>query len=169
MKALGALTIIGSCLGLSLTAIRSVKNRIRSMFWLCRAVEMIRAELSSRMSPLPELMRLAADRSEGECRAFFEKVGAFFDEPTDELFPERWEKSARSCLPSLRESERRELILLGQCIGRYEIHEQLASCDRFLASVSAAHDGELSRFSNNRRVFLALGTAAGAFLCLILL
>lgn len=169
MKLLGASAVLCSCLGMSLTALRTARERTRCLSWLCRAAEAIRAELSTRLSPLPGLMRLAAERTKGACRSFFEETANGLADLSERSFYELWADSARKRLPFLPEEVRDELLQLGLSLGRYELQEQLAACDRFLNAVTPLLGEESRSLREKRRVYLALGTAAGAFLCLLFL
>lgn len=169
MRWIGALAVMLACMGMSLSLIRALRGELLCLKSLCHALERMRAELATTLCPLPRLLEEAARVSEGEAASFFCAVSEGMESLSERSFAEIWTDAAGRCLPSLQTQERAELEQLGAALGRYELQEQLAAIDRFLLSASDTLSRRRLQFPDRRRLILALGTAAGGFLCLLML
>ena len=169
MKILGILAVVGSCIGIGLTSIGAVRQEIRTLEGLAQGIHCIRAELSSRLCPMQELLMTAERQAGPYVCAFFHSCADALTELNSKCFAELWSNACCAFLPALSENERIALEVLGATLGRYELDEQLAACDRYLRSCEDAAEKLRLKLPEQRRLSLALSTAAGVFLCLMIL
>lgn len=169
MKILGVLAVVGSCLGIGLTRIWSVRQEMLTLEALVRGIRVVRAELACRACPMTELLRCAEEQAGDSARGFFHSCVEKMDELNDRRFAALWTDACRSCLPMLSEENRSQLEQLGATLGRYELDEQIAACDRYLRGCEEEAGRLRARLPEQRRLTLALGAAAGIFLCLLIL
>ena len=165
MKFLGVLAVIGSCIGIGLMRIKAAGQEIRTLQSLMRGIRVMRAELSCRLCPLEELLVLAG----AEAGVFFQSCAESLSGLNENSFADLWIDACRKCLPALSAESRGQLETLGASLGRYELDEQLAACDRYLRCAEETANGLLARLPEQRKLSLALSAAAGVFLCLLIL
>ena len=168
MKFIGLLAVIGSCLGIGWIKINAVRLEIRTMDALLRGVRVIRSELSGRLCPMRELLLLAAAEAGEDCD-FFLVCADRMEELNRKSFSSIWSETCRSCLKGLSEENLRTTDSLGSTLGRYEMDVQLAACDRYLRSCEQSLKELRYRLPEQRRLTLALSSATGIFLCLLIL
>ena len=169
MKILGVLTVIGSCLGIGWGWVRAQRQEMLALQALARGVRAIRAELAGRLCPTTELLSCAAERAGEDAEVFFRSCAESMQELNDKCFAELWTEACRTNLAILSEDNRSQLEALGATLGRYELDEQLAACDRYLRSCDEAADARKARLPEQRRLCFALSGSAGIFLCLLIL
>lgn len=168
MKWIGALLIVFSCSGCGF-AIAAGKRREERL--LCQLLDLIRfmeADLQYRLTPLPELCRMAAGETKGLLQVVFINL---YRELTLQKLPD-----AGSCMYAAiqRSGEipvrvRRLLIQMGHTLGRFDLEGQLQGleairkrCDDALAVIRKNRDERL-------RSYQTLGICAGAALAIILI
>ena len=64
---------------------------------------------------------------------------------------------------------RNVLFELGLVLGRAELGEQLAACDRAISKLQNGLDERTRRYPEQRRLSLGLGAAGACFICLLLI
>lgn len=168
LKWIGALFIVVSCSGCGF-AIAAGKRREERL--LCQLMDLIRfmeADLQYRLTPLPELCRMAAGETKGLLQVVFINL---YRELTWQKLPD-----AGSCMYAAihRSGEipgrvRRLLVQLGHTLGRFDLQGQLQGME----AVRKRCDESLAVIRNNRderlRCYQTLGICAGAALAIILI
>lgn len=167
-KWIGAILIVASCSGCGF-AIAAGKRREEKLLWqLMGILQFLERDLQYRLTPLPELCRMAA----GETRGILNTV---FMNLYREL---NWQKQpdAGSCMYAAiqRSGEipakvRRLLVQLGHTLGRFDLPGQLQG----IQSVQKRCEDTLGNIQKNReeqlRSYQTLGICAGAALAIILI
>lgn len=167
-KWIGAILIIASCSGCGF-AIAAGKRREESLICqLMGILQFMETELQYRLTPLPELCRMAAGEAKGVLRIVFLNL---YRELSWQKLPD-----AGSCMYAAiqRSGEipprvRRLLVQLGHTLGRFDLPGQLQGiqsirkrCEDSLGSIRKNRDERL-------RSYQTLGVCAGAALAIILL
>lgn len=167
-KWIGAILIIASCSGCGF-AIAAGKRREESLICqLMGILQFMETELQYRLTPLPELCRMAAGEAKGVLRIVFLNL---YRELSWQKLPD-----AGSCMyvAIQRSGEipprvRRLLVQLGHTLGRFDLPGQLQGiqsirkrCEDSLGSIRKNRDERL-------RSYQTLGVCAGAALAIILL
>ena len=167
-KWIGAILIVLGCGGFGFSMAASHRVQESSLRNLIRILDYMACELQFRMTPLPELCRMAGKENRNA-------VGQVFGLLSTEL-GNAISSDVSSCMeavlkkrPELPPLTRDNLILLGQSLGRFDITGQLKG----LESVRDTCRNALNNLSQNRDVRLrnyqTLGLCAGAALAIILI
>jgi stage III sporulation protein AB len=168
LKWVGAILIVASCSGCGFAIAAGKRTEERLLYQLDGALRFLEAELEFRLTPLPELCRMAAGETKGILRSVFLNLYR-------ELI---WQKQpdAGSCMYAAiqRSAEmparvRRLLVMLGNTLGRYDLSGQLQG----IRSVRKRCEENLENVRKNReerlRSYQTLGVCAGAALAIILI
>lgn len=169
MRVLGILAVIGACLSVSVILILFRKQEIRCLDGLVCGIRAMRAELSTRLCPMDELLMIASERAGKESSVFFQGVRESLTDLNTQSFVELWTEASRFYLPILSEENRQQLEALGAMLGRYSLDEQLAACDSYLRQSEERLQIERGRYPEQRKLYLVLSAAAGTYLCLLIL
>lgn len=166
MKLSGALIL---CLGFAVLGLQErlrLQRRARLVSDMAAALELLRAEIVTRLAPLPEAAeRLGRYGPEG-VRTFFLALALGLEEQGGSSFAELWTRGLG--LLELTEPSRRALEELGASLGRYTAEEQASAisvCESRLRR-EAERAGEEARVTGRLRAGLALG--GGLILAIVL-
>lgn len=135
---------------------------------LLQILQFLEAELRYRLTPLPDLCRMAAGETRGTLRTLFLNL---YRELSWQKLPD-----AGSCMAAaiqrtgdLPSTVRRPLVQLGQTLGRFDLDGQLQG----IRSVEKRCEHSLETIQKNRderlRSYQTLGICAGAALAILLL
>lgn len=167
-KWIGAILIMASCSGCGFAIAAGKRREEQLLYQLIGILQFLEADLQYRLTPLPELCRLAAGETRGILRTVFLN-----------LYRElKWQKlpDAGSCMHAAiqRSGEippkvRRLLVQLGHTLGRFDLPGQLQG----IQSVRKRSEEALDAIRKNRderlRSYQTLGICAGAALAIILI
>ncbi len=167
-KWIGAILIVTSCSGCGFAIAAGKRREERLLCQLMEILQFMEADLRYRMTPLPELCRMAAREANGILQVVFLNL---YRELTWQKLPD-----AGSCMyAAIRRSgdisprARRLLVQLGHTLGRFDLDGQLQGiqavrkrCEESLQSIRKNRDERL-------RSYQTLGICAGAALAIILI
>lgn len=167
-KWIGAILIMASCSGCGFAIAAGKRREEQLLYQLIGILQFLEADLQYRLTPLPELCRLAAGETKGILRTVFLN-----------LYRElKWQKlpDAGSCMYAAiqRSGEippkvRRLLVQLGHTLGRFDLPGQLQG----IQSVRKRSEETMDTIRKNRderlRSYQTLGICAGAALAIILI
>ena len=167
-KWIGAILIMASCSGCGFAIAAGKRREEQLLYQLIGILQFLETDLQYRLTPLPELCRLAAGETRGILRTVFLN-----------LYRElKWQKlpDAGSCMYAAiqRSGEippkvRRLLVQLGHTLGRFDLPGQLQG----IQSVRKRSEETLDTIRKNRderlRSYQTLGICAGAALAIILI
>lgn len=167
-KLLGAVFIIAGCGGFGSSLVITHKKSETVLRQLIAALDYMECELQYRLTPLPELCRQTAAESSGRIREVFISLS---EELENQVSPE-----VKSCMNAalcqvreLPDRAKKELLELGQTLGRFDLPGQLKG----LEAIRRNCRSELDELSKNREVRLrsyqTLGLCAGAALAILFL
>lgn len=169
MKGMGIAAIISAFFLLALDMTGRRKAQIRCLAELCRGLELIRAELGTRLTPMPELLTLLEEQCAGEAGSFFQAVKAALPLLDQRDFASLWSLAADEFLRSLGPREMDSVKKLGAVLGKYELSEQLTANDSCLAELKAKENQLREGYPQSRKLFFGLSAAAGGFIIILLL
>jgi stage III sporulation protein AB len=167
-KWIGAVLIMASCSGCGFAIAAGKRREEQLLYQLMEILQFLEADLQYRLTPLPELCRMAAGETKGILRTVFLN-----------LYRElKWQKlpDAGSCMYAAiqRSGEipprvRRLLVQLGHTLGKFDLPGQLQGiqtvrkrCEDTLVTIRKNRDERL-------RSYQTLGICAGAALAIILI
>ena len=166
IKLIGASMILVSCgcAGFCIAAAQRREEKILDM--LCYCIEFIESELRYKLTPLPQLCRLAASQTDGVLCKIFLSLAIELD---SQISP-----NAESCVnvvlskhSDLPQQAAECLLLLGKTLGRFDVAGQLKGlesardlCRRKLHTLRSNKDIKL-------RNYQTLGLCAGASIVIL--
>ncbi len=164
----GAILVIAGCSSCGFSIAAGKRREEKLLCQLLQLLGFMESELRYRLTPLPELCRMAAGETKGTLRTLFLNL---YRELSWQKLPD-----AGSCMSAAiqRTGElpgrlRRLLVQLGQTLGRFDLEGQL----RGIRDVRQRCEESLNRIRKNRdeqlRSYRTLGVCAGAALAVILL
>ena len=167
-KWIGAILIMASCSGCGFAIAAGKRREEQLLYQLIGILQFLEADLQYRLTPLPELCRLAAKETKGILRTVFLNL---YRELVWQKLPD-----AGSCMYAAiqRSGEippkvRRLLVQLGHTLGRFDLLGQLQG----IQSVRKRSEETLDTIRKNRderlRSYQTLGICAGAALAIILI
>lgn len=166
LKILGAVLVIAGCGGFGFSVAAVHKREEGCLRALVRVLDLMECELQYRMTPLPQLCKIAAADSAGVIRKFFLKLAA---ELEAQISPDA-ASCASAALSSVRDvpTETKHVLReLGQSLGRFDLNGQLTG----IAAVRNTCRSKLQQFEKNKEVRLrsyqTLGLCAGAALAIL--
>lgn len=167
-KWLGALLILTACSGCGFSIAAGKRMEEKLLYQLLQILQFMEAELRYRLTPLPDLCRMAAAEVKGTLRVVFLNLNRELN----------WQKlpDAGSCMSEaiqrtgqMPNRVRRLLVQLGHTLGRFDLEGQLQGiravrrrCEDALESIRKNRDQRL-------RSYQTLGICAGAALAVILI
>lgn len=167
LKWIGAVLVIAGCGGFGCSIAAGYLAEQRALRQLLRGLETMRWELQYRLTPLPELCRLAGRESGGRVEPVFAALAGELDRQT--------EPDAAGCMRRALEDRdlsprlRRLLTQLGRSLGRYDLAGQLQG----IQAVERACRTEEEKLEKDRdrrlRSYRALSLCAGAALVILLI
>jgi stage III sporulation protein AB len=167
-KWFGAALIIASCSGWGFTIAAGKRREERLLYQLLEILQFMDAELQFRLTPLPELCRMAAGQTSGILRSVFLN-----------LYRElSWQKQpdAGSCMYAAiqRSNEipttiRRLLVMLGHTLGRYDLSGQLEGINAVCKRCSVSLENIRKNRNERLRSYQTLGICAGVALAIVLI
>lgn len=167
-KLIGAVFVVVGCGGVGYALAAAYRREIRYLYQLIGALEKMEWELQYKMTPLPELCRMAADT----CSNLLKKVFIqFAQELNKQIFPdaERCMRVAIDNNTDLPQSIKQLLQMLSSLLGKYDLSGQLQG----LQAVRSASESALKRLESNKDVrtrnYQTLGFCAGAAIAIMLI
>lgn len=145
------------------------KKRLDALRSLAGALELVRAELENRVSPVPELCLLLSKRARGQAGDFFAALYPKLGRLGETELAELWTETAEDCLKILPRPELSDFSDLGGIIGAYGLEEQLSALRACEAGLRAAAREAAAAYPDQRRLGLGMGASLGAMLALVLL
>lgn len=166
---LGAILVAGATTAAGLAAVQRLGARVRLLAAFLTALDIMLAELTFNLTPLPELMQLLSRRAAAPVRPFFAHCARLLQRLGEESFLALWQKTVNDMGAEWRAGERDALMDLGAVLGRYDTKGQA----RALTLAKTRMEALLTRAEGERlrqgRVFGALGAASGLAIVIILI
>ncbi len=169
MRGIGAAAVMLASVGIGFLSVRQEKMHLQLLGELQDVLLILAADLAENQFPLPELIHSCCRTASGEARVFFLDLQKAFSDLGEKSFYELWEQAVELHYASLTEGERRELLALGRQLGRSTLQRQLAALERCTHFFAAARKNEEEKLLRERRMRLALPTALGGMLLILLL
>lgn len=168
LKMLGVVMVIAGCAGTGISMVSAHRRECRCLKQLSGVLDYMGFELQYRLTPLPELCRLAAERAEGNVRRLMITLAKELEQ---QVRPD-----AASCMRSAMKEAgylppvtARMAERLGSCLGIFDLQGQLNA----LEAVRTECRQETELLTQNQEIRLrsyrTLGICSGAALVILLL
>lgn len=168
LRALGAGVIIICCTLLGLNATGRSRQRVKALSGLIASFEIMKSEICSGLTPLPELMKLLSEQSAQPAAGLYRRCLGMTGGRRS--FREVWRQAiSESDELCLLDEEEQTLLELGLTLGRYEAEEQRPAIDKAQKRLELFLSIEEKEQANKKRVSTALGAGAGIMLAILLI
>lgn len=167
LKWIGTATILLGCGGFGFKMVLDHRQQTKELQSLLQVLELLRSELRYRLTPLPQLCRMAAETVPGSLGRLFLLLN---HELEQQIAPD-----AACCMnaavaeTNLSHVVKGLLLKLGRTLGRFDLEGQLRGIDAVQSDaehlLTKLIDGQESRL----RSYQTLGLCAGAALAILLL
>lgn len=168
LRLIGAALVVCGCGAMGFSVANGYRREERALQMLIRALEYMISQLRYQHSALPELCRGAAESCTGTVRSVLEDLAGQLSAQIC--------ADAGSCLASvvasyekLPETVKRNLLLLGQTLGRFDAAGQLSGLESVKELASRDLSGLRSGLEEKLRACRTLGLCAGAALAILLI
>lgn len=166
-KIVGAVMVITACAlwgSLKGGELRAHDALLTSLIF---ALETVRAEITARLTPMPEIAEKLARTGPAETRRFFALLESRLGELGDREFSELWNDCVETLyLPRDEESVLRDV---GRSLGRYGPAEQNAAIVLCMDALTAAEREARAASRSGSRLWTGVSLAAGMLLAVMLI
>lgn len=169
LRLLGAALVAASGCALGLRCRARLQTEAEALSGVCTALALLRAELTQRCTPLPELAARLGEEGPESCRAWFSALARALETEPETRFSALWRRTLEQAGPPLTAEVRAELCRLGLCLGRYDAPEQAAEIDRCLAFLQPVRSRLSDAAREKGKLCTGLGLAGGLLLAVVLL
>ena len=165
-KILGALLVLAGCGGFGLMIATNHAREVRTLRQLISLLDFMECELQYRYTPLPELCRQAAGESTSILQMVFMNLAM---ELEDQISPDvqRCMVAALEKSRDIPKFTRKSLLLLGSCMGRFDMDGQLKGLDNVRAECRRVLENLMHDQDNRLRSYQTLGICAGAAIAIL--
>lgn len=170
VKFIGSIMITAAAAMIGFLKVKSLSEHVKALNAVISALEVMRAEILFRLTPLPEIMSQLSRNSDDPISCFFESCAEKLKTETSKPFTAIWNE-ALSEHPELPFSQEERTVLadLGTVLGRYDPEQQAKAIglaesrlDRFLKKAEAVR-------ATQGRMYGALGVIIGICIVIVLL
>jgi stage III sporulation protein AB len=165
-RIIGAILVIISTSTVGFSIAASHRKEASALMQLIRALEFMSCELEYRLPPLPELCRLTSMQITGPMKQVFAQLEQELQRQTS--------ADAYCCMSAvlkkadkLPEASKRNLLLLGKNLGRFDVTGQLSGIASVIQLCRRDLDGLLSNQEVRLRSYRTLGICAGVALVIL--
>lgn len=169
MKILGALLAFSSCFSVGMVSVAAAKRRIRTLKVLIMAIERMSVELSSRLTPIPEIVGLLSHSKKGGAEDFFTELSARISELGEIELSELWRECAEQVLTALSADELCDFAALGCVLGRGDLSSQLSALNHCKLRLDEALNAARGELSQKSRLCLGVSGSIGLMLVIMLI
>ena len=170
VRILGALILITGTASWGLMSAAELSRRVTDLRTMVAAMQLMRGEICSRLTPMPQVLKLVSAQTGSGVRKFFDNVSAGFSDIGSETFAQVWHSAARRT-EELHLDRAQLLILdqLGQSLGKYDAARQEQALDYAIARFEVFSRQAEQEKQARARLHTFMGVAAGIFAVVILL
>ena len=170
LRLTGMLLLVVSCTALGFGKSAALAARVRGLSAVVDALALMRGEICTRLTPMPELTARLGTQGPQELRQLFFLLARGLKDLGARPFSEIWEDAVRNGAPAcLRGEEADTLCALGLALGRYDVREQEIAIDRCIGRMEQFLASAREEAARGRRLYAGLGLASGLMLSVILI
>jgi stage III sporulation protein AB len=167
-KLLGAVLIIVSGTAMGISKYLSLRRGVNTLYDLIAALETMRGEICTRLTPLPELTDILSRRGGDGVRKMFESVRRGLDGLSENSFSVIWDESLKE-LAGICPDDLYALSSLGAALGRYDAKEQEVIITRVIGQLSASAQRAGEGLRSAGKLYIGLGAGLCAMAAAVLI
>lgn len=169
LKLAGAVLLTAGAAALGFSAAAQLERRVRTLRTILSALELMERELAYRLTPMPELFSILAERLAPPVGSFFKACRERLSQLGEKRLEELWEESLSEFPMDLGAEELQVLRELGGILGQYDGEGQREALALAQGQMKECLNHAAEERTRMGRVYGTLGLAAGAFLVILLL
>ncbi len=167
LRLIGAALILVGGGGVGMGAARELGRRSETLSSFLAALDQMEAELSFRLTPMPELLGRLSAESKGPVSAFFSRCREGLSSLGDTPFSQVWNQALQEEKLALLPEDRIPLEQLGAVLGQYDVEGQRNAMEGIRHRLGTCLETARETQGKIGRVYRALGISAGV-LCVLL-
>ena len=167
LRWVGAALVVGSCSGVGFARAAAQRRETRVLKQLLQVLEIMSLELSYRVTPLPELCRIAEERAGREVREYFRILSEIL---RSQVAPDASQcaRIALSKCPQLPAAASQVLTQLSLSLGQYDFDGQLQGLKKACGLCECELNRCLADGDCKVRTYRTVGICAGMALAVLL-
>lgn len=167
LKLIGAALILIGASSVGMGTAKELGRRSETLSAFLAALDRMEAELSFRLTPMPELLSRLSNELEGPVGAFFSTCEKGLSTLGDVPFSKVWNQALQEEQLALLPEDRVSLEQLGAVLGQYDVEGQRNAMEGVRHQLALCLEAARGRQRKIGRVYRALGVSAGV-LCILL-
>ena len=169
LKWLGILLLITGGTMTGAAAAACLKNRVQALSAMLAALEVLKGEICTLLTPLPEAISRLARMEQLEVYPLFRRLEALLPDLGAQSFSALWERAViESSLPFSSE-ERHCLLQMGESLGRFDAQAQAVAISRCMDLLGQYLAEARQKAVGDGRLCQGLGLSGGVLLAVLLL
>jgi len=170
LKLIGALMLIGGSVVIGLRAMERLSERVSVYAALIHAIQIMQAEITFRLTPLTELMKLLGGQIEAPVNQLFEHCYHGLCKNESGVFSAVWDNSLRQTIgPELSLEARQNLRELGGVLGRYDAETQAKALAHMSVRMEYFLESAKREKERQSKVYGVLGLVSGLAAVIVLI
>ncbi len=171
LKLMGSVMIFGACAALGLSARQGLRRRVAAADAMLLALQLMGGEISSRRTPVPEIVGQLAESENPAIRTLFGNLRRRLREENGLSLGYQWRATLRDCRDQigLGQAECQILCEAAAWLGRYDAAEQVAGLEQIARRLAAARDAAAGELQNKGNLYRTCGIALGILVVLVLI
>ncbi len=169
MKLAASVMIVFACTAVGIIKARGLTELDSTYSSLLSALELLKNEICTNMTPLCGALELAGRSSDKPVKNFLGSVGAGLPSLGSSTFSDIWSAAVKHELPMLPESCSSSLVSLGNSLGRYDADLQRLAIERCSAQIAAAQCSLRENACANKRMYVGAGASTGLIVVILML
>ena len=169
MNWLGAVIIVAACTVIGIKKAYSLGNTEKCYAALISMLEIAKGEICTRRAPMDEVFTVLEEGAAKQVKPFVSAAAAQLAALGEHSFAGIWCGCADKYLQQLSPASLAAVKSLGGSLGRYDAEMQCAAIERCMAVLSQEQQIFSSNLSENKRMYIGIGSGTGLIIAIMLL
>ena len=169
MKTIGAILIFLSAAFWGISQAKQIKDRNCFLKETISMLEIMKNEICTNRVTVKSILKSLENNRFIYISCFIDGLKEAMDALGEESMSEIWSECVNRYLRILSPQAQYALNSLGHSIGRYDIQKQSTAFDRCIQGLSAEEAEDSRQLKSNEKMYIGLGSGAGAIAALLLI
>lgn len=147
---------------------RHLKARVTELQNLILGINVMQTEMDYRLAPLPEMLEMAAERTDGQASLFFCLCARGAEHLNGRTFQMIWKQALEASQLRLEQDDIVALTHLGGFLGRYDEERQRLLLEQTIKQLERQLEHAKEQSDRLGKVYRVLSLAAGAFVLILM-